>query len=920
MDAAEYRRLSAIYDAIDAMNYRHAVQLCNKILKKTPDSKTVLALKALSLLRDGSATDAEVIELGRRVKAMKPTDAATMQALTATFKSLRLYDDIVDMYEQAYAAMPYNEEWANHWFMALVRAGNFKGCQLAATKLHKAFKDEKYYFWAVTSVYLQATDPACTNKQLLLTLAQRMLEKGVTDGLVKNAESLQLYFFVLDELGKFDEMERLLTGDLGKLIKVEAERNRMYLDVLRKRSDWMAMARIATEQLDSNMDDWESHVALADALEQLNPDEHKDRLDQASDLLVALQDKTRAEKTHFRGPFLAKLLFASRGLATKPPASLGDLVLQYLRQFGTAISCFEDLVQFLGMIDPADRRGLAEQLASASPIQDSGLPDAGQTDFVRMDVNCRKVLRFLTSSSLTAAQCEDAISQLLARYQLSIPLGAKLDERERQPGDDYLTLAAEYILDIFVAERDPRELHRAICLLEYGIERSKFNSDFKLLLIRLYFEIGVFKRPLELIDSLSIKHVQLDTLSYLFASDLETFGVHDEAMNQFYKLSSIYISNDRETPEAILQAFKFGSFSKIPEFIKFKDRLSNSFQRTLLSIQLARAENMDQSRSLHNFKDIVDDLESSDRLAWKDESLALLHDNRDRTMLKQHADTADTLATKISGSVFPELPAAWCKIHSLESLILRKIVKSSFEETEELENALEAAVMARDSDVCKGSLSLLMARGVAFRLKSRLHWPQPKHRPAEILVAVSRLLGGRIDENQIVPAWESVLAKYTELADMIIEWNATGLTRVQAERLTALVEATIYITAAFYIALPQEPSKKGKTPKAQQQQQQKSVDPVVAESRDAFCKVLQRVSAAVDAQLKELTGLPKAAFSKQALGQVASSLTACHANKSEQVLEGTEIVGKVADNLQRSWVQSLKGFAQEFRLRYASLV
>jgi N-terminal acetyltransferase B complex non-catalytic subunit len=38
-------------------------------------------------------------------------------------------NDIVDLYEAAYKNSPGDEELANHWFMALVRKGEYKSAQ-----------------------------------------------------------------------------------------------------------------------------------------------------------------------------------------------------------------------------------------------------------------------------------------------------------------------------------------------------------------------------------------------------------------------------------------------------------------------------------------------------------------------------------------------------------------------------------------------------------------------------------------------------------------------------------------------------------------------------------------------------------------------------------------------------------------------
>ncbi|RUP44220.1 hypothetical protein BC936DRAFT_149757 [Jimgerdemannia flammicorona] len=66
-------------------------------------------------------------------------------------------DEIVAIYEAAAKKQPQNEEFGNHWFMAMVRNGDYKGQKEAALKLHKSFKGNKYLFWAIMSLVLQAS-------------------------------------------------------------------------------------------------------------------------------------------------------------------------------------------------------------------------------------------------------------------------------------------------------------------------------------------------------------------------------------------------------------------------------------------------------------------------------------------------------------------------------------------------------------------------------------------------------------------------------------------------------------------------------------------------------------------------------------------------------------------------------------------
>ncbi|KAJ3327237.1 N-alpha-acetyltransferase 25, NatB auxiliary subunit, partial [Kappamyces sp. JEL0680] len=99
---------------------------------------------------------------------------------------------------------PGNEEWANHWFMALARKGDWKLLQQvsdvsnpqAAVKIQKEYKKEKYYFWMVMSIYLQVlpgrSHPKAletpSNSTLLYTLAERMMEKALKEEKIKDYE------------------------------------------------------------------------------------------------------------------------------------------------------------------------------------------------------------------------------------------------------------------------------------------------------------------------------------------------------------------------------------------------------------------------------------------------------------------------------------------------------------------------------------------------------------------------------------------------------------------------------------------------------------------------------------------------------------------------------------------------------------
>ena len=103
-------------------------------------------------------------------------------------------------------------------------------------------------------------------------------------------------------------------------------------------------------------------------------------------------------------------------------------------------------------------------------------------------------------------------------------------------------------------------------------------------MISLYYEVGVVGKAHSLATSLDIKQIQLDTLSYIYMDHVEYFFA-EKNKNMVTKTLSIYDRNRLETSEMICQAFKFESWSRVPEFLDFKKRLDCSIQQVNSMIQ-----------------------------------------------------------------------------------------------------------------------------------------------------------------------------------------------------------------------------------------------------------------------------------------------------------------------------------------------
>lgn len=73
-------------DAIDIGNNKKALQEVEKVLKKTPNLKTAIALKALSLIRLGREKESQA--LIEELEKGEPDDDATLQVMTYCYREL----------------------------------------------------------------------------------------------------------------------------------------------------------------------------------------------------------------------------------------------------------------------------------------------------------------------------------------------------------------------------------------------------------------------------------------------------------------------------------------------------------------------------------------------------------------------------------------------------------------------------------------------------------------------------------------------------------------------------------------------------------------------------------------------------------------------------------------------------------------
>lgn len=129
------------------------------------------------------------------------------------------------------------------------------------------------------------------------------------------------------------------------------------------------------------------------------------------------------------------------------------------------------------------------------------------------------------------------------------------------------------------------QLVEALCLLQYVLSNSPSNFHAKLLSLQIYNKLGCGWGAHKTYESLDIKHVQLDSLGYLHCAQLPVMGINTVAKPLYDATLRFFTTSYKESLEHLSKCYKYGSFSKLQEFMDFRDKLSNSLHYSLMSAE-----------------------------------------------------------------------------------------------------------------------------------------------------------------------------------------------------------------------------------------------------------------------------------------------------------------------------------------------
>ncbi|WKX98147.1 hypothetical protein Q1695_013661 [Nippostrongylus brasiliensis] len=626
------RRLRPIYDAIDAGNPKKAVQEADKVLKKHPVTICAKVLKALALIRSDKL--AEGFEIINALDLPGATfDDGTLQAFAHCFKEAGCPDRITTLYERAVAVSP-TEQNLTHLFMAHVRNRSFKNQQLVAMRLFKEFNNTPYFFWGVMSIVMQAKESPDMGLKMFYPLAAKMVENHVSKHGYKAGAEIELHAMVYEGMGKFSEAEKLLADEETRelLSMPPAFLTARRLSLLFSAEDFRTVMERTIDGLKIDPDNWTLWTMLFDSSFELL--KRSTAEGEQSGILSALLDIINADgfsTSRLRGPHLARLDLIGRFLREDEPIrillakmNLGnaiDLIINYVLRFYAKPCCYNDIAQYLWMLDDANKAGLANSLKE---FIDSVIHQREQAGEDR-DANCWAVIMNERLRRTIGTMDRMPRKERRKHVQLIIQ-GILQPSREQLAGTALAQLAAAILWSEWKVYDDWQSFYEMILLLEWASNEYPTDPFCKLILCRAYAYIGCMYRMVALARSLDIKSVQRDTLGYIMFPMPELCGRFNVGIIHYTEMVEGYEQADKEISEALIGAYRNGAFMQVPNLVALADKMKRSAM-SVASNEMHRY--MSALFAMNDVDEAVNTLHGSDEnIEWEK-----LLDNRDLSVI-----------------------------------------------------------------------------------------------------------------------------------------------------------------------------------------------------------------------------------------------------------------------------------------------
>ncbi|KAJ6758193.1 N-ALPHA-ACETYLTRANSFERASE 25 NATB AUXILIARY SUBUNIT [Salix koriyanagi] len=504
-------------------------------------------------------------------------------------------------------------------------------------------------------------------------LAEGLLKKHVASHSLHEPEALIVYISILEQQARYGDALEILSGKLGSLLIIEVDKLRIQGRLLARSGDYATGADIYEKILELCPDDWECFLHYLGCLledgsswsngvhnDPINPQKSVDcKVSQLPDEVVhiyypyilyvvcifcctcilladlfmtfyadfdfcnldvqfhsristslAFVKKLQADTSDdfIRCPYLA-ILEIERRKQLHGKGNDDDIVealMLYFLKFGHLASFSSDVEAFLQVLSP-DKK--TEFLAKLMKTLDS--PATVPTKALGQSITIFKIQE-LTGNlyKLPVLELESCAVQMVKMYCKSLPLSKDLDPQESMHGEELLSMVCNVLVQLFWRTRHLGYFIEAIMVLEFGLTIRRYIWQYKILLLHLYSHLGVISLAYEWYKSLDMKNILMETVSHHILPQMLASPLWGDLNNLLKDYLKFMDDHFRESADLTFLAYRHRNYSKVIEFVQFKERLQRSNQYLVARVETSVLQLKQKADNIEEEEDVLKNLNS----------------------------------------------------------------------------------------------------------------------------------------------------------------------------------------------------------------------------------------------------------------------------------------------------------------------
>ncbi|KAL3849684.1 hypothetical protein ACJIZ3_011566 [Penstemon smallii] len=387
---------------------------------------------------------------------------------------------------------------------------------------------------------------------------------------------------------------------------IEADKLRLQGRLCARKLDYAAAASIFQKVVELCHDDWEHFLQylgclleddsilakVTDPIWPLKYIECKDlkipeevfdsRMSDAMNFVKKLMEESQDNSVRY--PYLWQLeIERIKFLLRKGDAGkLVEDLMQYFRRCGH-LTCFTaDVEMFLQVLDNDKKSEFLKNLEKECEASNTSAP----TKALGQSLTVFKIQNLIGDVfALPVDDLENLAVRMTEMFCKNLPLSKELDVRESIYGEELLSMACHVLVQLFWRTKDLGYLLESIIILEFGLTARRYATQYKILLVHLYSYWSCLPLAYDRYNSLDVENVFLETVSHHILPQLLSSPLWKQSKNILTECLKFTEHHVHELAGLTCIAYRDGSYSKVIEFVQFKERLQRSSQYVMAKIE-----------------------------------------------------------------------------------------------------------------------------------------------------------------------------------------------------------------------------------------------------------------------------------------------------------------------------------------------